>query len=320
MQKIAKNIIIGSIVGATVAGSLLSQAKKHDSQLESKETPKDLSWAAWKRVLVETKNALKDKELGMLAAALAYYGTFSFFPTLVAFISIFSLIISPDQLAATITAAESYLPRDIAIVVASQLTRLTEQPQASLIAAGVSIAIALWGSSGGVQNLLKATNHAYDVEETRSFVRLRLISAAFVLGGFLLALPMLGLLVLKGNFLVAFGAPEWTEILVNIARWVVVVTVVSVALAVIYRYGPDRKDPKWQWVSWGAIAATLIWALGSALFFFYLQNFADYQASYGVFAGIIAMMLWLNLSSLIILVGAVVNHRLEEQTEAVTTV
>lgn len=316
MGKTVRNIVIGSAVGVVIL-AVLGYQNAGKNRIDS---PADLSVRGWKNALKETWAALKSKDLATFAAALAYYGTFAFFPTLVAFISIFSLVISQEQLTATVAATEAYLPADIASVISSQLEALAQRPRASLVAAIIAIGIALFGASTGVANLLKALNHAYGVSEDRGFIKQRLVSLLFLLGGFVVALPLLGLLIVRSDVFVAYGAPEWSVWVVSVLRWVVVTLIIAVALAVTYRYGPNRHDPKWQWVSWGAAAATLIWLAGSALFFFYLQNFANYQATYGIFAGIIAFMLWLNVSAFIVLLGAEVNHRIERQADAATTV
>ncbi len=316
MRKQSTVIIISSLVKVITRlffKSYHKLTKATEKQLKVSD-PTDIPLSGWKMALKETRLALKNKELGTLSAALAYYGTFAFFPSLVAFISIYSLVISSEQLVATTAIIDQYLPRDIASLITSQLTKLIERPQANIIAAVVSIALALFAASGGVQNLIKATNKAYDVEETRSFVKLRIVSLCFTLAAVVLTIPIFGLLVLRSDFLVNFGVPDQLTILLSAIRWLLIITIISIVLAAVYRYGPNRQNARWQWVSWGAVAATILWAAGSAVFFYYLQNFANYQESYGIFAGIIALMLWFNLSALVILLGAEVNHRLELQT------
>jgi membrane protein len=103
-----------------------------------------------------------------------------------------------------------------------------------------------------------------------------------------------------------------------VLRWVLIVAIMAVALATFYRYGPDRKNAKWQWVSWGAAAAIIIWLIGTLLFFFYAQNFGSFGENYGVVAGLIILMTWFNLSAFIFLLGAQVNHGLERQTAKTT--
>lgn len=320
MGKILRNLIVGTAVGMTVASVVVSESAKPqvgDSRsLARSNGPGELPWSGWKQALKETWSALQDKSLSVWSAALAYYGTFAFFPTLVAFVAIFSLVISQEQLESTVRAAEVYLPRDIAGVVTSQLNTLSANPSANIIAAALSIALALFGASAATQNLIKATNLAYDVHDGRNFFKQRLLGIVMVFAGILISLPLLGLLVLQAEFLVMWGAPQWLVTVFPVLRWVLLALIVSFVLAVIYRYAPNRDNPKWQWVSWGSTAATVIWLAGSSLFFYYLQQIANFQESYGIFAGIIALMLWLNLSAFIILLGAQVNHRLEHQTSA----
>lgn len=323
MGSLLRNIFIGSVVGATIysiaSDERARQKAKNEYHRPDSGSPVSLPLSSWKRALKETVSALQNKSLTVWSAALAYYGTFAFFPSLVAFIAIYSLVISQQQLEATILAAEVYLPKDIAGLVTSQLNTLSENPTANIVAATLSIALALFGASAATQNLIKATNLAYDVRDGRNFIKQRLLGIAMVLAGILLALPLLGLLILQSDFLSAWGAPQWVVAAFPFVRWVLLALIVTVVLAAIYRYIPNRANPRWQWVSWGATAATIIWLAGSAAFFYYLQSIANFQESYGIFAGIIALMLWLNLSAFIILLGAQVNHRLESQTSAVTT-
>jgi membrane protein len=99
----------------------------------------------------------------------------------------------------------------------------------------------------------------------------------------------------------------------------VLILIVALFLAVFYRYGPNRETPYWQWVSWGSVLASVLWLGVTALFFVYARYFADFSDSYSVFAGIIVLMTWLNLTAFIVLLGAEVNNRLEKQTSEATT-
>lgn len=298
----------------SITQKLQSFTEERSAKDDDATSPTELSKTDWKAALKETKTALGDKNIPMLAGGVAFFATLSFFPMLAAFVSIFSLIADPQQLQNAILAAEAYLPGELGTLINTQLRATSGQQTANLIAAIVAIAIALWGASSGVQNLIKATNEAYDVEESRGFIKLKLISIALVLAGIIVGMPLLFLIAVQGEWLTALGAPEWLANSFLISRWVIIAILMTVALAAFYRYGPDRKDAKWQWVSWGAAAAILIWLLGTLLFFFYAQNFGNFSKNYGVFAGIIVLMTWLNLSAFIFLLGAQVNHRLEAKT------
>lgn len=290
----------------------VSEDDEEDTQQAS--NPTELSKNDWKEALKETKAALGDKNIPMLAAGVAFFAVLAFFPTLAALVSIFSLFADPQQLQNTIAATEAFLPREMAELINTQLKATAGKPTANLWAAILAIALALWGASGGVQNLIKATNETYDVEETRGFIKLKLLSIALVLAGIIVGIPLLFLVAVQGGWLTAVGAPGWLAGSFLVIRWLLIAVIMAVALAAFYRYGPDRRDAKWQWVSWGAGAAIAIWLIGTLLFFLYAQNFGNFSKSYGIFAGIIVLMTWFNLSSFIFLLGAQVNHRLETKT------
>jgi membrane protein len=305
--------LLGLAAGATFATRRGPQIAR-EMQSKTATNPGQLSLGDWKDALKETKAALGDKNLPMLAAGVAFFGVLAFFPTLAAFVAIFGLFASPEQVTSTIQSAEQLLPSELASLVNSQLKATAGQQTTNLLTAILAIALALYSASGGVQNLMKALNEAYDVDETRGFVKLKLISIGLVLGGIILGMPLLFLLVVQGDWLTGLGAPGWLATTFVIFRWVIVAAVMVVALAAMYRYGPDQPGAKWRWVSWGAVAAIILWMAGSLLFFFYAQNFANFSGDYGVFAGIIVLMTWFNLSALIFLLGAQVNSRLEART------
>lgn len=284
------------------------------------DSPADLTKSGWKAALQRTKKALKDKNLSMSAAALSYYTTLAFFPAALGLATFYTAVAGPQALLGLLNDLELVVPPAIQDMLQTQLSPLARAGQQSLgVAAFVSLGLVLWTTSGGVQNLVKALNIAYGVRESRGLVKLRLTSLGLSVVFILFVLLALVLLLLQGDALHAFGLPSTLANLFPILRWPLLVAIISIFLAVIYRYAPDRCQPRWAWVSWGAVAATIIWLIGTALFFLYAQNFGNFNKSYGTFASIIILMTWFNLSSLIILVGAQVNNKLEEVTAADTS-
>lgn len=275
--------------------------------------PTQLSWKDWKRVLVETKNALGKKKLPILAAGVAYFSTLAFFPMLAAAVAIAAFVITPDQLQSITHNIETYLPADMASLVTTQLQHLVDKKAGTIIAAVIAIVISLYGASGAISNLITATNAAYSCRESRNFFKLHAFSLLLTLGAIALSFVIAVLLALSGATLSFLHLPALLVDVILALRWAVLVVIVAFALAVFYRYGPDRKNPKWQWVSWGALLATVIWLLGTIVFFIYVQHFGNFSNSYSLFAGIIVLMIWLNLSAFIVLLGATVNHHLELQ-------
>lgn len=279
-----------------------------------KKSPRSLSPKDWREALKETKNALSDKNLPMLAAGVAYFMTFSFFPLLAAAVAIAAFVLEPGQVTAAAAAVETYLPKDVANLVSTQLRNLSDEDGGSLLIALIAILISLYSASSATQNMVNATNKAYDVEESRGFIRMKLVSLGLTLGGLAFLFVLVPLLGVTSDFLEGLRVPGGLAQTIVWLRWPLVLVLITTALAAFYRYGPNRENARWQWVSWGALAATFIWLVGTALFFLYVQNFASFSESFGVFAGIIILMTWFNLSAFIFLLGAEVNHRLESKS------
>jgi membrane protein len=291
-----------------------------DSEQELADNPTELSGAAWKRTLKQTKLALQDKDLSTSAAGLAYYATISFFPVLIGLSSFYVLFTSPSSLLSLIDNLKLVLPAAVADLLHDQLAPIAASSNKHLgLAAGLSVLALLWTTSGGLQNLVKATNKAYEVKETRGLVKRRLASILLSIALLVFGVVIIFVLILQGDALRHWGAPDFIATTFPILRWPVLVLLISILLSIIYRYAPDRQKPRWHWVSWGATAATILWLVISALFFFYVQNFANFNKTYGTLAGLIVLMTWFNFSSLIVLLGAQVNKKMEANTNSRTT-
>jgi membrane protein len=275
-------------------------------------TPRDFSFQDWKLALKATKDTITNKRVGLLAAGIAYFATFAFFPLLAASVAIASFFISDSSLQGVVHGLETYLPADIASLVSTQLTTALHNQSSSTLIAVVAILISLFSVSGANYNLINASNVAYERQESRGVIKLRLVSFRLLFLNLLGGLLIIGLLLIE-PLLDTLGAPDAVITAVGVIRWAAIAVVIGLMLAVFYRYGPDRQTPKWQWVSWGSLIAAAIWMLGTALFFVYTRYLANFSDSYSLFAGIIVLMTWFNLSAFIVLLGAGINHQLEMQ-------
>jgi membrane protein len=279
------------------------------------DNPAELPASAWKLTLQRTMKALKDKKLALTASSLAYHATLTFFPAALGAATIYANFAGTDALRQAIDSTKVLLPRAMYELIHAQLLPLTQASHKSLAVASIlSIAALIWTTSGGLQNLIEATNIAYSVDESRNVIKLRLLAVLMSIALLAFGAVVLPLLLLQGTALTSLHAPHIVAVIFPILRWPLLIGLISIALSFIYRYAPNRQEPRWQWVSWGAAAATIIWLAGSAVFFIYAQNFANFNKTYGIFAGIIVLMSWFNLSSLIIILGAQVNHELEKVT------
>lgn len=214
-------------------------------------------------------------------------------------------------------ATSHVLPEDARSIIEEQLTRVTSSASATLsLGAIFGLLLTLWSANKGTQALITALNIVYDEPEKRGFIKLNLISLALTLGiiGFLIV-GLAALPALLGNL----GLPDAIKELASWLRWPILAIAFVVALAVLYRYAPSRDEPRWRWVSWGAVVATIGWLIGSALFSWYVSNFSSYNETYGSIGAVVVLMMWFWLSALIVLLGAEVNAEMEHQTKRDTT-
>lgn len=285
--------------------------KRADAQAS---TPRDFSWKSWKRILGELWSAIGSKNLQMYAAGIAYFSVLSFFPLMAVIVAIAGLVVQPEQLSGVADTIAQYLPRDVAALVTSQLDTAVTNRSGSWILLAVGAVLSILGVSGAVSNMMTALNHTYETKDERSLFRRQFVSIGLTIF-MVIGTMLLGAVFVGGNgWLTDFGMPREVIAVASWARWLVMIVGAIFGLSVLYRFGPDRSSRrKWQWISWGAIIATLLWIVVSVLFFVYLQYFGNYSRNYSTYAGIIGMMVWLNYSALVVLLGAEINHQLERK-------
>ncbi|MCA0987671.1 YihY/virulence factor BrkB family protein [Guptibacillus algicola] len=251
------------------------------------------------------------KEIGedrvtSLAAELAYYFMLSIFPLLILVISILPYLSIDKQEA--VTFITKYAPGEIGGILQDNVVSIISEPQGGLLTVG--ILGTLWSASNGIMALIRALNQAYDVEESRSFIKARLLSILLTVGLIIafvvtLVLPVFGDLIID-RMTTSLNLPESTEILFRVLRWVIAVAVMALVLSVLYRYAPNKHFP-FKEVLIGSVVATIGWQVISLAFSFYVSNFGNYSATYGSLGGVIILMLWFYLTGLILLVGGEVN-------------
>ena len=283
------------------------------------EQPTDIPKAGWLDIGKRTMAEVKNDHVPLLSAGVAFYAMLALFPALIGLITVYGLVADPAQVEEQITSFTSGMG-SAGSLIQDQLSSIV-QGSSSALSWGLAASLAgvLWSASSGMQNLIKATNVVYDETETRKFFKLRGLALLLTIGAILFMVIAIGLVAVLPAVLGNLGLGVVGRIATQVARWVLLALVVVIALAVIYRLAPDRDDPRWNWVSAGAIVATVLWLIGSALFSFYINNFGSYNETYGTLAGVIVLMLWLFLTSFIVLFGAEINSEMELQTVKDTT-
>jgi membrane protein len=284
------------------------------------DRPSRIPPRGWFAVLKRVKAEVKDDNVGLLAAGVAFYAMLAIFPAIVAVVTVYGMVADPQQVETQIGEFAKSLPAGADQLLTQQLKNVAGAGDQSLsVGLAVSLLAVLWSVSSGVQGLIKGLNVVYDERETRGFLKLRGLSLLFTVGAIVVAVVALALIAVFPGFVEGLGLGRAGELAASIARWVVLALLVLAALAVVYRYGPDRADPRWRWVSPGLVVALVLWLLGSFGFSWYVDNFSNYNETYGALAAVIILLLWLYLSAFSVLLGAEINAEIERQTARDTT-
>jgi membrane protein len=279
---------------------------------------KPVSWPAfsdWRAVLVRTWKEAGDDNVGLLAAGVAFFAFLAFVPLLASVVLIYGLAADPATVAEHIGTLARKLPPDAAALIADQLRSMTESPQSAKgFALLLAIILAIYGASKGSSAVVTTLNIAYEVKETRSYIRTTLLSLAMTIGAMLVLFLGVGAISAMAYVEALLpGAPPFVHRLVQILFWAGAASAVSVGVALVYRYGPNRPDAPWRWITPGSAAATLAWLLASFGFGLYVAHFGNYNATYGSLGGVIVFLTWLYLSGYILLMGGELNSELERQ-------
>lgn len=250
----------------------------------------------------------------LLAAGVSFYFFLSLIPALVAAVSVFGLFLNPNTLETLSGTLAGLLPADAASLVQGQLEDLAGATNSSLsFGALIAIAVALWGASGGIANLLKAVNFMYETGNQRSFVAGRALALILTLGAGLLLIVVIGVLSARHWVPLFLTDSEIGRHVIEIVRWGILVAALTAALTVVFAFAPqDRQKGKPFWI--GIAFATATSAVSTAGFSFYVGAFGRYQATYGTLAGVIVLLLWLWIAVWSILAGACVHAEYAERT------
>jgi membrane protein len=269
---------------------------------------------------MRVKAEVKDDQVPLLSAGVAFYLLLALFPALAALVSLYGLFADPAQVAQQVSDLTGTLPQEAQSLITDQLEKITEEEQGIGVTLAVSIVAALWAASSGVKHLIGAVNAAYDEKETRKFLKLRGLSLALTVGAVAFAAVALGVIAVLPAVAEELPFGSVGQAVVQIGSYVGLALGFAVGLAVLYRFAPDRDAPRWRWVSWGAAMATVVWLLGSVAFSVYVSNFGSYGETYGSIGAVIVLMLWLAVTAFAVILGAEVNSELEAQTAHDSTV
>ncbi len=284
-------------------------------------SPAHIPWKGWKDIFWRTVAQVSDHRLLAISAGVVFYGLLALFPAVSALVSAYGLFAPPQAIATHLSFAEGVLPADVYSIIQDQVGRVVAKGDANLsFAFLLGFALALWSANAGVKAVVDALNVVYDETEKRGFIKLNLVSLIFTAGMIIAALVAVGAVVVTPLVLQRLGLGALAETAVRLSRWPVLMLGMLIGLAVLYRWGPSRREARWKWLSVGAIFATVAWFGGSAALSYYLANVAHYNVTYGSLGAAIGTMMWLWMSAIVVLLGAAINSEIEHQTAVDTTV
>lgn len=283
-------------------------------------SPTDIPAKGWKDTLFRVKDEINHDRISMVSAAMAYYALFAFVPALTSVVLIYAWVSDPNEIAGHVSQLKQFLPAELMNTINEQLQGLASKASSSLgFGAISSLLLSGWAASKGTKSFIEAMNIIYDEEDKRGFFKLNALAVALALLGSVLALLAMGVVVGIPAITSFLNIPANLQIIGVVASWVILLGIFSFYLSIIYRYGPDRKKAKWKWVSTGAVIASVLFAVVSALFSWYAKEFGNFNKTYGSLGAVIVLMTWFYLSSFVILLGGEINAELEHQTKRDST-
>ena len=244
----------------------------------------------------------------MVAAGVAFFVLLATFPGIAAIVSLYSIFADPEKGGILIAALPAVLPEQAVEIIAQQTRRIAEQQsasgRASFFVPLFGFAILLWSTTKGMRSLFNALNEIRATEERRSFIKLTAISLIFTIGFIVFLLFVVGVVFILPTVLDGIGFGKVSSLTIKLLRWPFLLVVVGFSLALIYRFGANRENAQWRWITMGSGIASLLWICSSILFEWVVSKFGSFDELYGSLSAVIGFMIWIWLSTIVVLFGA----------------
>jgi membrane protein len=266
----------------------------------------------WTHILWRAYEKANAHRLKYISGGVAFFVLLAIFPALAALVSAYGIFFNPTTINNSLALMKGAVPAEVVNQLTRQAERIAENGRGAL-SAGVIIGIllSLWSAMNGVKAIMDALNVVYEQTETRGFIRFNIVALLITLAGFAAFLLAVASVVVLPIVLSFLGLGREVAALTEILRWPALLFMLLVGLAVLYRYGPDRRMARLQWLSAGGVGAALAWIIGSYLFSWYLSDFANYNPTYGSLGAGAGLTMWLWISAILVLLGAELNAAIE---------
>jgi membrane protein len=316
----AAYMLIGSIAGRVAHGEPAPPSAPRNVATGSTAVPAPARRRAWDIVKNVWARAQKDR-LFAVSAGFTFYAILALFPAITAIVSIYGLFANASSIESQLDSLGGFIPGGAVQVIGDEVKRLASQSTGALgTGFAIGLLTAIWSANSGTKAMFDALNVAYEVEETRGFIKLNIVSLLFTLSLVAFAFVAIGAAVALPLALKYTGVDDtFAGMAINLGRWPALFLMVMLALAVLYRFGVSEQQRGWQWISPGAAFATLAWVIASVAFSRYAEQFGSFNKTYGTLGAVIGFMIWIWISAAVVMFGAEINKEMEAVTPPQST-
>ncbi|WP_417692474.1 YihY/virulence factor BrkB family protein [Roseibium sp.] len=275
----------------------------------------------WLDIILRVQQQLSIDNIGLVAAGTTFFIILSLVPALGALVSLYGLLTDPGALAAQLDRFALYIPGGAMEILRGELTRLISRPDQTLgVSFMVSLFLAIWSANKGVTAMFQAMNVAYNETESRNFLVVKGLTLLFTISVLIFGLVLLNSAVTLPLVFSYLGMDGLYALVAGLTLPVLLIAGSVFGISALYRWGPSRRPAKWRWISPGAVGAALGMVAVAAGFAYYLSRFGNYGATYGSLGAVVGLMMWIYLSTYVVLLGAEMNAEIEHQTSVDSTV
>lgn len=277
------------------------------------EKPGNIPFSGWKKIVLRVKNEISENNVSIISAGVAFFAFLAIFPAIAALISIYGLAMDPHNIQDQLSQLYGVMPQQAYEILKGQIEKLMETSGSALgWSMALSILFSIWSANKGTKSLFTGVDIAYNTKNNRGFFRQNGLTLLFTFVAIILVILSMVLIVVFPAIIGQLGLPTTVENLISWGRWILLAIVVVWFLGMIYKHAPEKPTSKFRWVLPGALLATFLWLLASWGFSYYVSNFGSYGEVYGSISAVVVMLLWLFLTSFIILLGAEFNSEIEK--------
>jgi membrane protein len=285
------------------------------------QLPGDIPQRGWHDIVWRVVRAARRNRITMLAAGVAFYALLALFPTIAAVISLWGLLFDPYEAGQQLYEISRFMPPDAAELIDQQAQQVVESAESgSFLGALAGLLIAMFIASKGVAVLVIGLNVVYGETEKRSLLHRSTVLISLTFGLIFMTLVSLGFIAIVPVVVDTLAIDPPLDKILQWLRWPALLVLMSMLIALLYRYAPYRRSAQWSWLSYGTLLATAMWLLGSGGLSLYVRYFSTFSDLYGSLGAVVALMIWFWLSAFVVLFGAEVNCEMERQTYNDTTV